>query len=391
MNRIGPLERQYALEALSNEFQTSKNSVFNTRLEQAFGGLFGVRYALGMVNGTATLHTAVAACGVGSGDEVIVPPLTMSSTALAVLHNGSIPVFADVDQDSQNLTLETIEKIVSPRTKAIIAVHLAGWPSTTDDLMRFASDKGIKVIEDCAQAQGASYKGNQVGSIGDIAAFSFCQDKIMTTGGEGGMVTTNDEDLWSKMWSYKDHGISWDLAHEQKSAPGFRWLHDSIGTNWRMTEMQAVLGRLQLKKLADWTQQRRANAHRIWNAIEDCIALRIPEVPDEIQHAGYKCYAFVRPEKLRPDWSRDRIISEINALGVACFSGSCSEVYREQAFAQPNYQPPGRLPVAQELGETSLMFLIHPTLTESDIDRSCAAIVQVMKSAADSGTGSQYD
>ena len=210
----------------------------------------------------------------------------------------------------------------------------------------------------------------------------------MTTGGEGGMVTTNDEDLWSKMWSYKDHGKSWDLAREKKSAPGFRWMHDSIGTNWRMTEMQAVLGRLQLKKLADWTQQRRANAQRIWNAIEDCIGLRVPEVPDEIQHAGYKCYAFVRPEKLRPDWSRDRIISDINALGVACFSGSCSEVYRELAFAQSNYQPPGRLPVAQELGETSLMFLIHPTLTESDIDRSCAAIVQVMNSAASFGTRS---
>ena len=353
--------------------------------EQEFAEYVGCRYGIALANGSVALELALYALNIGVGDEVITSSRTYIASASSIVLRGATPVFADVDRDSQNLTLETVKKVVSPNTKAIIAVHLAGWPSITDDLMSFATETGIKVIEDCAQAQGATYKGRQVGSFGHVAAFSFCQDKIMTTGGEGGMVTTNDLGLWSKMWSYKDHGKSWDLVHEQKNAPGFKWLHDSIGTNWRMTEMQAALGRLQLKKLADWTLQRRSNAQRIWNAIASCVALRVPEIPNDIQHAAYKCYAFVRPEKLRSDWSRDRVIAEINALGVACFSGSCAEVYREQAFDQLKFKPSNRHPMAQELGETSLMFLVHPTLSESDIERSCAAIIQVMESATDTG------
>lgn len=352
--------------------------------EQEFADFVGCRYGIAVANGSVALELALYALDIGVGDEVITTSRTFIATASSIVLRGATPVFADIDRDSQNLTLETVQKVVTPDTKAIIAVHLAGWPCDMDELMDFAEDRGIKVIEDCAQAQGAIYRGKQAGSMGCVAAFSFCQDKIMTTGGEGGMVTTNDKGLWSKMWSYKDHGKSWDLVHKQGNAPGFRWLHTTIGTNWRMTEMQAVLGRLQLKKLAGWTEQRRSNAQRIWNTMANCAALRVPEVPEFIQHAAYKCYAFVRPERLRDGWDRDRIMSAINDRGVACFSGSCSEVYLEQAFAQTAH-PASRLPVARELGETSLMFLVHPTLSEDEIERNCVAIAEVMQNATDDG------
>ena len=251
-----------------------------------------------------------------------------------------------------------------------------------DSIMALANKNNLYVVEDCAQAHGAKYKGRSVGSIGHIGTWSFCQDKIMTTGGEGGMVTTNDRVLWSKMWSYKDHGKSWEAVYEREHPPGFRWLHDSFGTNWRMTEMQAAIGRIQLRRMADWTEKRQLNAKKIWDCGCQFDALRVPEVPDYIEHAAYKCYLFVRPEKLQNGWNRDRIINEIIELGVPCFSGSCSEVYLEKAFDNTGWRPIERLPVAKELGETSLMFLVHPTLTQDEIIKTTKALQRVMALAS---------
>ena len=196
------------------------------------------------------------------------------------------------------------------------------------------------------------------------------------------MVTTDDEALWSRMWSLKDHGKSWQAIHEQRHPPGFRWLHESFGNNWRMTEMQAAVGRLQLRKMDEWTAARSENAQRIAVAAAECAALRVPLPSTDIQHAWYKFYAFVRPDALKSGWSRDRILSEINALGVPAYSGSCSEVYLEKAFDGKGWRPEERLPVARELGETSVMFLVHPGLTESEIQQACYAIRHVMASAA---------
>ena len=355
--------------------------------EREYADYVGCKYGIAVANGTVALELALYALGVGEGDEVVTTSRTFIATVSGIIVRGAMPVFADVDKDSQNITLESIKKVVTPKTKVIIAVHLAGWPCVMDEIMAFAEQQGIKVIEDCAQAHGASYDGHQVGSLGHIAAFSFCQDKIMTTGGEGGMVTTSDKELWSKMWAYKDHGKSWQLVHEQEHPPGFRWLHDSIGTNWRMTEMQAVLGRIQLKRLATWTGKRLSNANRIWDAARQCIALRVPEVPDKIGHAAYKCYVFVKTEMLKPEWNRSRIMDEINALGIPCFSGSCSEVYLEKAFDGTDYQPKESLPAAKELGETALMFLVHPTLTDDEINQTCSVISHVMTQATESISG----
>lgn len=349
--------------------------------EKEFTAWAGSEYAIALANGTVALDVALQALGVGPGDEVVVTPRTFLASVSSIVNAGAIPVFADVDNESQNITAETIRAVLTPRTRAIICVHLAGWPCDMDPIMALAIEHDLKVIEDCAQAHGAYYKGRSVGSIGHVGAWSFCQDKIMTTGGEGGMVTTNDRALWSRMWSIKDHGKSWEAVYERQHAPGFRWLHESFGTNWRMMEVQAVIGRIQLQRMQDWHTKRLANAERIWSSAQALAGLRVPAVPAEVTHAAYKCYVFVEPAALNAGWNRDRILNEITARGVPCFSGSCSEVYLEKAFDDTGWRPTERLPVARELGETSLMFLVHPTLTEAEISKTCDVLAQVLSEA----------
>ncbi|MND65466.1 dTDP-3-amino-3,6-dideoxy-alpha-D-galactopyranose transaminase [compost metagenome] len=349
--------------------------------EKEFATWAGTEYAVALANGTVALDLALVALGIGRGDEVIVTPRTFLASVSSIVNAGAIPVFAEVDRDTQNITAQTIQAVLTPRTRGIICVHLAGWPCDMDPIMELAALHDVKVIEDCAQAHGAKYKGRPVGSIGHIGAWSFCQDKIMTTGGEGGMVTTNDRTLWLKMWAFKDHGKSWEAIYERDHQPGFRWLHESFGTNWRMLEVQAVIGRIQLRRMAQWRASRINYAERIWSQARELKGLRVPVVSENYAHAAYKCYVFVEQQQLKADWNRDRILSEISALGVPCFSGSCSEVYLEKAFDDTGWRPEERLSIAKELGETSLMFLVHPTLTEAEIEKTCKVIRSVMQQA----------
>ncbi len=351
--------------------------------ERAFAAWAGTTHAIALSNGTLALDVALKALGIGAGDEVVVTPRTFLASASCIVTAGAIPVFADVDRDTQNITADTIAAVLTSRTRAVICVHLAGMPCDMDPIMALAGQHGLAIIEDCAQAHGARYKGRSVGSIGHVGAWSFCQDKIMTTGGEGGMVTTSDPALWSRMWSYKDHGKSWEAVYERDHPPGFRWLHDSFGTNWRMLEMQAVLGLIQLRRMPDWNERRLHNASRLWAAASALPGLRVPATPDWAEHAAYKCYVFVEPAQLAAGWTRDRIIAEVVAAGVPCFSGSCSEVYLEKAFEGTGWRPERRLPIAQELGETSLMFLVHPTLTEAEMDKTFQVLAQVMARAVE--------
>jgi len=350
--------------------------------EKEFATWASTEYAIALANGTVALDLALNALGIGRGDEVIVTPRTFLASVSSIVNAGAIPVFAEVDRDSQNITAQTIQAVLTPRTRGVICVHLAGWPCDMDPIMELAALHDLKVIEDCAQAHGATYKGRPVGSIGHIGAWSFCQDKIMTTGGEGGMVTTNDRSLWSKMWSFKDHGKSWEAIYEREHPSGFRWLHESFGTNWRMIEVQGVIGRIQLRRMAEWRASRINYAERIWSLARELKGLRAPVVPEDYVHAAYKCYVFVEPQQLKADWDRDRILSAISELGVPCFSGSCSEVYLEKAFDNTGWRPEARLAVAKELGETSLMFMVHPTLTEAEIDKTCDVISSVMQQAS---------
>ncbi len=352
------------------------------QFEKEFADWADSKYAIALGNGTLALDVALIALGIGAGDEVVVTPRTFIASISCVVNVGATPVFADVDEATGNITAESIAAVITDKTKAVICVHLAGWPCDMDGIMALADKHDLYVIEDCAQAHGALYKGRSVGSIGHIGAWSFCQDKIMTTGGEGGMVTTNNEQLWRKMWAYKDHGKSYAAVYEKEHPPGYRWLHESFGTNWRMTEMQAVIGRIQLEKMSDWTAKRTANAQvilQICNQWVDKGFLYVPQLETSQQfvdckHAYYKLYVYVNSDGLPNDWSRDRIIEEINQLGVPCFSGSASEVYLEKAFDGTGLRPETRLPVAKQLGETSLMFLVHPTLTQKEIEQTLHAI-----------------
>ncbi len=349
--------------------------------EKEFASHCQVEHAIAVANGTVALELALAALGIGPGDEVIVSPRTFLATASAVVMRGAKPVFADVESVSGNISAETVEAVLTPATKAIIPVHLAGWPCDMDPLMELAAERGLKVIEDCAQAHGASYKGRPIGSIGDAAAFSFCQDKIMTTGGEGGILVTNSAELWECAWSYKDHGKSYEAVYRREHPAGFRWLHESFGTNWRMTEMQAAIGRLQLCKLPEWHRIRSRNSAVLSRCFRTVSALRVEEPAGQVEHAWYKYYVYVRPERLKAGWDRDRLMAEINAAGVPCFSGSCSEIYLEKAFDRAGLRPASRLPIARELGETTLMFLVHPTLTVKDMEFAGQAVEKVFAKA----------
>jgi len=353
------------------------------QFEREFADWAGSVKAIGLSNGTVALDVALEALRIGPDDEVIVTPRTFIASVSCVVNAGAKPIFADVDRDSGNISPETVEQVLTDRTRAIIPVHLGGWPCEMGELRMLADARGLAIIEDCAQAHGATVDGRMVGTFGQIGAWSFCQDKIMTTGGEGGMVTTDDDELWSRMWSYKDHGKSWAAVYERDHPPGYRWLHESFGTNWRMLEMQAALGRIQLRKMSVWTAARRANAGAYIEVLRRFEgAVRSPEPREGLTHAYYRLYAYVRPDGLRPGWSRDRLIAELNALDVPVFHGGCAEVYLEKAFDGTNLRPAERMPVARELGETSLMFLTHPTLTARDVERTCAAIERVFSEAA---------
>ena len=362
--------------------------------EREFAAWCGVDHAIALTNGTLALDVALKALGIGPGDEVVVTPRTFIASVSCVVNAGAIPVFADVEPDSGNISARTIAEVLTPRTKGVICVHLAGWPCDMEPIMALAEQHGLKVIEDCAQAHGARYKGRSVGTIGHVGAWSFCQDKIMTTGGEGGMVTTNDRDLWSAMWSFKDHGKSWEAVYERQHPPGFRWVHESFGTNWRMLEVQATIGRIQLRRMADWTARRNANAAMLAEVCRQHSVVRVPEflcngecgvgcaVASGCVHAQYKFYVYVRPERLAEGWSRDRIIDEISRGEVPCYQGSCSEVYLEKAFDGTGWRPEGQLFGAKELGETSLMFLVHPTLIADEMAKACRVVDAVLTEAA---------
>ncbi|MEO0366105.1 MAG: DegT/DnrJ/EryC1/StrS family aminotransferase [Pseudomonadota bacterium] len=378
-----PRYSQEALDAVVAVIQSGKVNYWTgqegKRFEAEFRDYWGAAHAVGIANGTVTLELALRASGVGPGDEVIVTPRSFFASASVIQLVGATPVFADVDRDSQNLTAATIEPLLTKRTRAILPVHLAGWPCEIDEIVALADSHDAVVIEDCAQAHGAKYKGQHVGTFGQFGSFSFCQDKIMSTGGEGGMLLVKNERDYEFVRSFKDHGKNFEKMKPRPGRFDFHYVHDSFGTNYRMTEMQSAIGRVQLRKLDDWIEQRRTNALRRLEHFSSFDIVRAPVPADGIEHAYYKLYVFVEPDALHQDWSRDRLVSELNSHGVKVFTGSCPEIYREQAFGSRFSDL--QLPVAHELGETSLMFLVDPTIDQQTIDRDGEVLKDVLARA----------
>ncbi|WP_170589024.1 DegT/DnrJ/EryC1/StrS family aminotransferase [Ruegeria arenilitoris] len=384
--QMWPIYDQEQIDAVAQVLASGKVNAWTGPDVRAFEAEYcaytGAKHAIAMANGTVTLDAAMLGLGLQPGDEVIVTPRSFIASASSVMLAGGVPVFVDVDPDSQNITPETIAPAITPRTRGIIPVHLGGWPCDMDGIMDLARAHDLWVIEDCAQAHGAMIGDRHVGTIGTLGSFSFCQDKIMTTGGEGGLLLTDDSDLWSRIWSYKDHGKGYDTVFNTEHPPGFRWLHDSgPGTNLRMNGPSAALGRIQLKRLDAWRAHRTANADILHKALAACPAFRVPMPPDGVTHAFYRFYAFVQPETLAPGWSRDRIIAEIAEAGFPAFSGSCSEIYLEKTFTSRGLGPKEPLPVARELGETSLAFLVDPAWSTENVARLAKVIVDVGQKA----------
>lgn len=348
--------------------------------EREFATYCGVDHAIALTNGTAALEVALHALGLGPGDDVIVPSCTFIATASAAVMRGANPVVADIDPESLNLTVNTIDAALTPRTRAIIVVHLAGWPCDLAPIIAYARQRGIYLIEDCAQAHGATYRGQPVGSFGDVGAFSFCQDKIMSTGGEGGMIVTNNPTVWDRAWSFKDHGKSYDAVYNRNHPPGFRWLHESFGTNLRLTEMQSAIGRIQLTKLDGWVAKRRENAATFTAKLQSHPALHVPTPPDDCAHAYYKFYVYIDLEQLRTDWDRQRLLSALAERGVPCFTGICTEIHREIAFAAPGLNV-SDCPTAKAVGEQTLLFLVHPTLDATHISWMADEFLDVLDNA----------
>ena len=385
--RFWPEYDEEQVEAVAAVLRSGKVNAWTgpdvAAFEREFADHVGTAHAIAMANGTVTLDAALRALDLQPGDEVIVTPRSFVASASCVLLAGGVPVFADVDADSQNITPETIAPLITPRTRGIIPVHLAGWPCDMEGIMALAARHGLWVIEDCAQAHGAAIGGRPVGGFGTLGSYSFCQDKIMTTGGEGGMIVTDDDALFDEIWSFKDHGKDRALVFQKDPAPGFRWLHAAgPGTNLRMTAPSAALGRVQLRRLPEWRAARERNALRLAAALEGTDLLRIPMPPKGMTHAWYRFYAFIRPERLAPGWDRDRILATMAARGRPVLTGSCSEIYREAIFAPPGLHPPEPLPVARALGETSLCLLVDPTWIEDELDAVASALVETCAEAA---------
>ena len=356
--------------------------------EREFAAFAGTRHAIALSNGTAALELALHGLGIGvrnggsADDEVIVTPRSFVASVSAVVHAGARPVFADVDVDSGNIEAATVAPVIGPRTRAIVPVHLAGFPVDMRAMMALAEANELFVIEDCAQAHGAAIDGRSVGSFGHVGTWSFCQDKIMTTGGEGGMVTCDDEALWRRMWAFKDHGKSYAAVFERDHAPGFRWLHESIGTNYRMTEMQAAIGRLQLGRMEQWMERRRDNARILAEALEPLVLkglMRVPQPPAGFDHAAYKFYAYIEPGALPPGCDRDALVAAVEAADVPCFQGSCSEIYREAAFRGTDFAPTRPLPVSRRLGDTSMVWLVHPTIDATTMEEVARRSVEAIE------------
>ena len=340
--------------------QWNNNTV--KEFENKFAEYIKCNYAVAVFNGTVALELCVKTLGLKEGDEIIVTPRTFLASASCCAWYGIIPIFVDVDINSQNITLETIKTAITKKTKAVILVHLAGWPCDLEEICNYCKENNIYVIEDCAQAHGAKYKGKSVGTWGDINAWSFCQDKIITTGGEGGIVTTNDETLFKKAWSLKDHGKGYDTVYNKTHEPGFRWLHENIGTNWRMLPIQAVIGIHALDELEAWINHRR-NIAEIYNEnLKDINGIRLTIPPENVYHSYYKYYFFIDSKKFKI--SRDDLIQEINDNGIFCQIGSCSEVYKEDALKK--FEPKEKLEITQKLFNTAFLLKCDPCISKND-------------------------
>ena len=382
MTGTWPRFEQDEIDAVAEVLRSGKVNYWTgtqgREFEREFAEFTGVAHAVFVANGTLALELALRALDLPAGSEVITTPHTFIATASAIVALGLRPVFADIDADTGNITPETIAKAISPQTSAVIVVHLGGWPARMPEIQALCHDRRLRVIEDCAQAHGAMIGDRHVGTFSDVATWSFCQDKIISTGGEGGMAATNDLDLWRSMWSYKDHGKSWEAVYEWQHPPGFRWLHESFGSNYRGTELQAAIGRIQYSKLPEWHGQRTENAQFLADLLDTIPGVRVPRPAPSETHAYYRLYARLNLSALPAGWDRDQVIGEMDKRGTPLSVGSTAELYRERSFRDPDAAQVTPLRGAVERGSDALAFCVHPGLDNSWLTAVATSLAQVI-------------
>ncbi|MFS0850380.1 DegT/DnrJ/EryC1/StrS family aminotransferase [Novosphingobium panipatense] len=375
-----PCHEADEIEAVCEVLQSGRvnalvHGTHNIAFAAEFADYIGMPHGLCIANGTLTLEVALRALGIGPGDEVIVPARSFFASASCVLAVGALPVFADVAADSQNIDPVSVERMIGPRTRAVLCVHLAGWPCDMDAMVALCRDHGLLLLEDCAQAHGATWKGRRVGSFGAASSFSFCTDKIMSTGGEGGVLLLRDQMTWEVAWSIKDHGKSHAMIAPQSPPSGaFRYIHDLAGSNYRMTEMQAAIGRRQLTKLPGWLDMRRRNARILLDAWKDLDGLLLPRLSPDEGHAWYKFYVQLAAEGREPAAERERILQRLLARGIPAGTGSCPDMSQEKAFTHLPVRRDGDLPRARALGRRTLMFPVDHTMETSDMNYIAEAV-----------------
>ena len=358
--------------------------------EKEFSNYHNVKYSLTVSNGSVALEIALKALNLKKTDSIIVTPRSFVISASCVLNLGLKPIFADVD-DNGNLSVEGIKKVYNKNVKAIIVVHLNGLPCDLDPILEFVKKNKIFLVEDCSQAHGAVYKGKKVGSFGHISTWSFCQDKIISTGGEGGMISTNNTKLWLKLWSLKDHGKNYKSVFYKKHKTGFKWLHDDLGSNYRMTEIQAVIGREQLKSLDEQIKKRNLIANLYLRGLKDYYSkydiLKKPDFKfqsytlkknlkkcNQYMHAFYRLNFFINNNKIK----QNKLIQQLNKQKIDCGVGACPEIYREKIFKKLKIKNK-KLKNAKLLGDTSITFPINPNRNLDKIREEISIVKNLLK------------
>jgi dTDP-4-amino-4,6-dideoxygalactose transaminase len=362
------------------------------KFEKDFSKYHKIKYSIAVANGSVALEMACKSLNLKNGDQIIVSPRSFIISASCVINVGLKPIFADVN-DNGNLSIEGIKKVYNKNIKAIILVHLTGLSCDLDPILDFVKKNKLFLIEDCSQAHGAVYKGKKVGSFGHISTWSFCQDKIISTGGEGGMISTNDKKLWLKLWSLKDHGKNYETVFHKKHKTGFRWLHDDLGSNYRMTEMQALIGRDQLKSLDKQVKKRNFIVNFFLNELKDFYSkFNILKKPNfkcqtcpfrnslkkctKCLHVFYRLNLFINKKKIK----QLKLIKQLNKNKIDCSIGSCPEIYRQKIFKKLGFYPKKRLSNAKLLGETSIAFPINPNQDFKKIKADIKSIKKILNS-----------
>ncbi len=355
--------------------------------EQEYAAWFGVKHAIGANNGTSAIHMALAALEIGPGDEVIHTSHCFIGTATPTAHNGATPVFADIDPRTFNIDPKSIEAKITPRTKAIVPVHINGCPADMDEIMDIARRHNLYVIEDAAQAHGALYKGKKVGTIGDVGCFSFWEDKLMTTAGEGGIIITDNDEIAKRAIMFQNHG---EAAADSSYYVGERlYHHEILGWNYRMNELQGAVGREQLKKLDASIEGRRRNAHMLTELFNEVEGILPPYEPEYVKHVFYKY--IIRLDRKVLDIDAKDFVAALQAEGIPCSRRYPTPLHKQPVFEKKRGLGKGQfpftdevsygsgLPNCEELPHDLVRLLMNPNMAEEEVTDTVKAVKKVVE------------